>query len=97
MGRSRLNDIIEMPNNTLWCIDRTRGSGPLRLGLIPNRVVFELKGSKRKMEQLTDNSESDPFKPQGTGLDFTQRLTYDIKSHIIRYRELFAERGKAFC
>ncbi len=95
MSRSRLNNIIEMPNNTLWCSGNTIGSGPIVLGSNPSRVVFELKGSKRKMEQVPDNSESDPFKPRGPGLDFTQRLTYDIKSHITGYRELFAER--AFC
>jgi len=49
------------------------------------------------MEMQSDNLESDPFKPQGTGFDFTQRLTHGIKNHISGYRELLAERAKAFC
>lgn len=53
---------------------------------------------KKDMEMQSDNLESDPFKPQGNGLDFTQRkITYDIKSYINGYRELFTERKEAFC
>lgn len=98
MSKILINKMIEAFNNTPWCIDRTRGSGPLGLGLIPNGVVFELKGSKRKMEQETENSESDPLKPQDGRVDFMQRGTGDgFKNRGHRYCAISTERGRAFC
>jgi len=49
------------------------------------------------MEMQSDNLESDPFKPQGNGPVPTQRLTYGIKGYINGYREILAERQRAFC
>ena len=82
--------------DTLWCNGSTEDSDSSSLGSNPSRVVFKLADRKKDMEMQSDNLESDPFKPQGTGLDFTQReIAYDIKSHINGYRELLAERQKA--
>jgi len=50
------------------------------------------------MEIQSDNLESDPFKPQGNGLDLLQReITYGIKCYINGYRQILTERSKAFC
>lgn len=84
--------------NTLWCNGSTEDSDSSGLGSNPSRVVFKCADRKIDMEMQSDNLESDPFKPRGPGLDFTQRkLPYDIKSHITGYRELLAEREEAFC
>lgn len=65
--------------------------------LVPVQIQEGQFLRKKNMEMQSDNLESDPFKPQGTGLDFTQRkITYDIKSHINGYCELLAEKEKAF-
>ncbi len=90
--------MLETFNNTLWCNGNTAGSDPAILGSNPSRVVFELKGSKRKMEQVTENSESDPLKPQDGRVDFMQRGTGDgFKNRGHRYCAISTERGKPFC
>ena len=78
-------------------IGSTKHSECFSVGSSPTRAVYKLADRKKDMEMQSDNLESDPFKPQGTGSDFTQRVTHDIKNHIDGYRELLAEREKAFC
>lgn len=75
----------------------TVGSDPISVGSNPTGVILTSYLEKRDMEQETNNLESDPYKSQGFGSDFTQRIVNDFKGCIYRYCEISTERERTFC
>ena len=94
MRKIRTNKMIETFNNTPWCIGCTRGSGPLRLGSIPNGVVFK----EKNMEKETENLDSEPPAQRCCRVGFTYRETeYDFKDYSHRHCAISSEGEKSLC